>query len=262
MRRAPRRRSPRSPWRPPCAGRLGARPSSPIRRQGRSLQVRLSGSWTYRISGRDWRRGDRRAGRPVMMLWAPELAVVPVTIHLPLAEAPRALSTDLIVETGRITARDLPKVRHRHGRGLRLRHSIRTPAKTARWGPRTSPSSSPASGYGSKASASRRAARFPADTMFHPGARADLRCRFVHVSRSGADPDQDACLRPRRQCHLGVAVRAHLARSWHRLRYRRYRHRRPFEPHRGFASGREAGSARGLRPPHDGGSTICHPCAM
>ncbi len=45
--------------------------------------------------------------RPVMMLWSPELAVVPVTIHLPLAQVPRALDTDLIVETGRITAHDL-----------------------------------------------------------------------------------------------------------------------------------------------------------
>src|SRR5258708_1293006 len=45
--------------------------------------------------------------RPVMMLWSPALAVVPVTIHLPLAQVPGALDTDLIVETGRITARDL-----------------------------------------------------------------------------------------------------------------------------------------------------------
>jgi 4-hydroxythreonine-4-phosphate dehydrogenase len=44
---------------------------------------------------------------PVMMLWSPELAVVPVTIHLPLAEVPRRLSAPLIVETGRIVARDL-----------------------------------------------------------------------------------------------------------------------------------------------------------
>jgi 4-hydroxythreonine-4-phosphate dehydrogenase len=44
---------------------------------------------------------------PVMMLWSPELAVVPVTIHLPLAQVPGALDIALIVETGRITARDL-----------------------------------------------------------------------------------------------------------------------------------------------------------
>jgi 4-hydroxythreonine-4-phosphate dehydrogenase len=45
--------------------------------------------------------------RPVMMLWAPELAVVPVTIHLPLKDIFKQLSTDLVVETGRIVARDL-----------------------------------------------------------------------------------------------------------------------------------------------------------
>ncbi len=45
--------------------------------------------------------------RPVMMLWSPELAVVPVTIHLPLKEIFKQLSTELIVETGRIVARDL-----------------------------------------------------------------------------------------------------------------------------------------------------------
>jgi len=45
--------------------------------------------------------------QPVMLLWSPELAVVPVTIHLPLKEIFGALSTDLIVATGRIVARDL-----------------------------------------------------------------------------------------------------------------------------------------------------------
>ncbi|MGD0418322.1 MAG: 4-hydroxythreonine-4-phosphate dehydrogenase PdxA [Xanthobacteraceae bacterium] len=45
--------------------------------------------------------------RPVMMLWSPELAVVPVTIHLPLKEIFRHLTTELVVETGRIVARDL-----------------------------------------------------------------------------------------------------------------------------------------------------------
>jgi len=45
--------------------------------------------------------------RPVMMLWSPELAVVPVTIHLPLREIFRHLSTELVVETGHIVAHDL-----------------------------------------------------------------------------------------------------------------------------------------------------------
>jgi 4-hydroxythreonine-4-phosphate dehydrogenase len=45
--------------------------------------------------------------RPVMLLWAPELAVVPVTIHLPLREIFAQLSAELIADTGRIVARDL-----------------------------------------------------------------------------------------------------------------------------------------------------------
>jgi len=47
--------------------------------------------------------------RPVMMLWSPELAVVPVTIHLPLREIFKQLSVELVVDTGRIVARDLAK---------------------------------------------------------------------------------------------------------------------------------------------------------
>jgi 4-hydroxythreonine-4-phosphate dehydrogenase len=48
-----------------------------------------------------------RSAHPVMMLWSPELAVVPVTIHLPLAQVPDKLDRDLIVTTGRIVDRDL-----------------------------------------------------------------------------------------------------------------------------------------------------------
>src|SRR5437588_3961777 len=38
---------------------------------------------------------------PVMMLWSPELAVVPVTIHLPLREVVTKLTAELVAETGR-----------------------------------------------------------------------------------------------------------------------------------------------------------------
>jgi 4-hydroxythreonine-4-phosphate dehydrogenase len=44
---------------------------------------------------------------PVMMLWSPEVAVVPVTIHVPFKEVPQRLTRDLIFETGRVVARDL-----------------------------------------------------------------------------------------------------------------------------------------------------------
>ncbi|TPW32045.1 4-hydroxythreonine-4-phosphate dehydrogenase PdxA [Pararhizobium mangrovi] len=48
-----------------------------------------------------------RPVRPVMMLSGPKLRAVPVTIHLPLRAVFEALTSDLIVETGRIVDRDL-----------------------------------------------------------------------------------------------------------------------------------------------------------
>jgi 4-hydroxythreonine-4-phosphate dehydrogenase len=50
-----------------------------------------------------------RPVQPVMMLWSPELAVVPITIHLPLRDVPAMLTSDLILTTGRIVANDLRK---------------------------------------------------------------------------------------------------------------------------------------------------------
>ena len=45
--------------------------------------------------------------KPVMMLWSPELAVVPVTIHLPFKDVATQLTSELVMETGRIVAQDL-----------------------------------------------------------------------------------------------------------------------------------------------------------
>jgi len=50
-----------------------------------------------------------KAPQPVMMLWSPLLAVVPVTIHVSLRDAIRQLSTELIVDTARIVAAGLNK---------------------------------------------------------------------------------------------------------------------------------------------------------
>ena len=44
---------------------------------------------------------------PVMMIASPQLRTVPVTIHIPLIRVAEELTEDLIVETARITARDL-----------------------------------------------------------------------------------------------------------------------------------------------------------
>ena len=48
-----------------------------------------------------------RVPQPVMMLWSPRLAVVPVTIHVSLRDALEELSSELIVSTVRIVAAEL-----------------------------------------------------------------------------------------------------------------------------------------------------------
>jgi 4-hydroxythreonine-4-phosphate dehydrogenase len=50
---------------------------------------------------------DGRLPQPVMMLWSPLLATVPVTIHVPLREAIEQLSSPLITSTTRIVAASL-----------------------------------------------------------------------------------------------------------------------------------------------------------
>lgn len=51
--------------------------------------------------------GSSGTWHPVMMLWSEQLAVVPVTVHIPLSDVPSALTADKIVTTGRIVAREL-----------------------------------------------------------------------------------------------------------------------------------------------------------
>ncbi|MGO9008195.1 MAG: 4-hydroxythreonine-4-phosphate dehydrogenase PdxA [Beijerinckiaceae bacterium] len=50
--------------------------------------------------------------RPVMMLWSSSLAVVPATIHVPLAEVSRLLTKTLLIDTSRIVVHDLEKRFH------------------------------------------------------------------------------------------------------------------------------------------------------
>lgn len=50
---------------------------------------------------------ERIAPHPVMMLATESFRVVPVTVHVPLAEVSERLNTDLVLETCRIVARDM-----------------------------------------------------------------------------------------------------------------------------------------------------------
>ncbi len=110
------------------------------------------------------------APHPVMMLWCEELAVVPVTVHIPLKAVPTALTEDLIVETGRIVATE-----------LRLRFRLESP-RLAFAGLNPHAGESGTMGREDRdvivpAIAKLRAegidasGPWPADTMFHPRAR-------------------------------------------------------------------------------------------
>jgi 4-hydroxythreonine-4-phosphate dehydrogenase len=108
---------------------------------------------------------------PVMMIWSETLAVVPVTIHIPLAEAPKALTTELIMRTARVVDRD-----------LRTRFGVARPRLAVAG---LNPHAGEGGAMGSEeitiikpAIADLRAegldivGPLPADTMFHPRARA------------------------------------------------------------------------------------------
>ena len=49
----------------------------------------------------------RTPPKPVMMIWSPDLAVVPVTVHVPHRDVPHLLTQDLVEESARIVVRDL-----------------------------------------------------------------------------------------------------------------------------------------------------------
>jgi 4-hydroxythreonine-4-phosphate dehydrogenase len=87
------------------AGRAGAVVTNPIAKSVLySAGFRHPGHTEYLA---ELAATNGKAPQPVMMLWSPLLAVVPVTIHLALREAIAALSTDLIVRTARIVAEGL-----------------------------------------------------------------------------------------------------------------------------------------------------------
>lgn len=113
--------------------------------------------------------------RPVMMIAGPELMVVPVTIHMALRDVPEKLTTALIVETAEVVANDLksrfgykdprlalcglnPHAGENGSMGTEDRDVIAPAVEVLR-------------NMGIQASGPH-----PADTLFHPQARAQYDC--------------------------------------------------------------------------------------
>lgn len=109
--------------------------------------------------------------RTVMMLAAPELRVVPVTIHIALTDVPRALTEDLIVETARIVHADLRRFFGMASPRLALSGLNPHAGEGGTMGREEITTILPAIER-LKADGVDVRGPFPADTMFHPDARA------------------------------------------------------------------------------------------
>lgn len=131
--------------------------------------------------------GGGRAPHPVMMIWSPLLAVVPVTIHVPLADVPRLLTRELIVATARIT-----------DRALRAQFGIAAPrlalaglnphaGEDGRMGREDIEVIAPAVAE-LRAEGIDARGPLPADTMFHPRARAGYDAALTMYHDQGLIP--------------------------------------------------------------------------
>ncbi len=135
---------------------------------------------------------------PVMMLAHEDLRVVPATIHVPLARVPGLVTQDL--------RRSRPAASWRTtcapasaspSRASALPASTRMRAKAARSAPRISISSGPAVAQLQHENILRRGPDARRHAVLR-AALAALRRGDRHVSRPGADPDQDGGVRSRR----------------------------------------------------------------
>ena len=145
-----------------------------------------------------------------MMLWSRELAVVPVTIHLPLREIFKQLSIELVVETGRIVARDL-------ARRFRLQHP-----RLAIAGLNPHAGEEGTLGEEDRAIVAPAVAQLradgidargplPADSMFHEQARATYDVALCMYHDQALIPIKNSRLRPRRQRYARSALRAYFS---------------------------------------------------
>ena len=160
-----------------------------------------------------------------MMLAWPQLRVVPVTIHLALRAAVEKLSAAAIVHAGRVTHAALVRdfgvaapviavagLNPHAGEGRRAR-------------PRGDRDRRAGDRRAARARASTRAARSPADTMFHAAARRGYDAALCMYHDQALIPIKTLDFDGGGQRDAGPAVYPHLARSRHRFRYRRQRHR-------------------------------------
>ena len=168
------------------------------------------------------------APRVAMMFYSDVLRVVLATVHIPLAEVPRALTRDSLEATIALTASELPRFgwpmprlalaglnphAGEHGLMGLEDDAVLAPAVAA-----------------SRARGISIEGPLPADTVFVRAMRGNFDAVIAVLSRPGPHPGQAGRVRSRGQRHAGIADCPHLGRSWDGVRHRRSRHRRPVEP--------------------------------
>ncbi len=125
--------------------------------------------------------------RPVMLLAGPDLLVVPVTVHIPLVAVPDALTTALIVDTGRIVAADLKRRFKIEAPRLALcglnPHAGEDGAIGREDLDIVAPAVAELKALGIDASGP-----YPADTLFHPAARGRYDCALAMYHDQGLIP--------------------------------------------------------------------------
>ena len=188
---------------------------------------------------------------PVMMIWSEALAVVPVTIHIPLAEAPKALTTDLILRTARVVDHDL---RARFGLARpRLAFAGLNPhaGEGGAMGREEITIIAPAI-EALRAEGIEAAGPLPADTMFHPKARERYDVALAMYHDQGLIPAKTLAFDEGVNVTLGLPFVRTSPDHGDCVRHCRQRRRQSREPDRGAETGRSTDpmtlAADGLPP--------------
>lgn len=116
-----------------------------------------------------------KAPRPVMMIWSETLAVVPVTIHLPLRQAIADLTTEMIVETAHIVVADMKRRMGLHAPRLAIAGLNPHAGEGGSLGKEDDAIVKPAVEQLRREGIDARGP-LPADTMFHKAARRTYDC--------------------------------------------------------------------------------------
>ena len=187
----------------------------------------------------------RTPPHPVMMLWCEALAVVPVTVHIPLARVPASSDDGAHRRDRRASSTaTCAGASASRGRGSRSPGSTRMPARAARSATRTRRSIAPAVAALAPRGHRRERPLPGRHDVPRRGARTAYDVALAMYHDQALIPIKTIAFDEARERHARPALHPHLAGPRHRLRHRRQGRRPAGQPDRGAAPRRRA-SRRG-----------------